>query len=135
MKHLKKHKLSKISVGVFFSLIAVLPITLTTPVYAGTTCGVGPGAVVTAIDLGCTGTVSNPILDMVFGILRFLSAGVGIVVVASIVIAGIQFTLARDNPQNVEAAVSRIRSSLFALVIFIFAYAILNYLVPGGLFT
>jgi len=76
----------------------------------------------------------NPVSDGVFSIIRFLSAGVGIVIVASTIVAGIQYTLSHDNPNEVNSAKTRIRSNLIALLIFIFAYAILNYIIPGGFF-
>lgn len=110
------------------------------PVYAGTLCGAGnppgttpPFAVKTSIDLGCQNQ-GNPILDLTFGIIRFLSAGVGVVVVASVIIAGIQFATARSDPQQAAAAIGRVRSSLIALLIFIFAYAILSFVIPGKFF-
>lgn len=106
----------------------------------------------TSIDFGCKGdacapnapagssdaycsTYHNGITDLIFAIIRFLSAGVGIVVVASIVLGGIQYTTSRDDPASTNAAITRIRSSLIALLIFIFAYAILNYLIPVGFFN
>lgn len=92
------------------------------------------GPVITSINLGCKGQ-GNPIFDMSFAFIRLLSDGVGIVVVASVVIAGIQFTVARNDPQNVANATNRIRASLIALLIFIFAYAILNYVIPGVFFS
>ncbi len=93
-------------------------------------CG-GPGkSVTTSIDLGCS-HVGNPIVDLLFAIIRLLSDGVGLVVVGSIVVAGIQYTTSRADPNATAQAQNRIRSSLIALLIFIFAYAILNYVVPG----
>ena len=88
-------------------------------------------SVTTAIDIGCTGK-GNPIKDMTFGIIRFLSAGVGLVVVASVIVAGIQYSASAGDPQAAAKAKSRISSTLVALLIFIFSYALLNYLIPGG---
>jgi len=103
------------------------------------------GLVPTSIDLGCQGdacqagsttgycaTYHNPIIDAVFAIIRFLSAGVGIVIVASTMFAGIQYTLARDDPTAVAHAKERIVNNLIALLIFIFAFSLINYVVPGG---
>jgi hypothetical protein len=84
-----------------------------------------------SIDIGCRGQ-GNPIADALFGIIRFLSAGVGLVIVGSIIVGGIQYTGSRGDPQSTAMAINRIRSSLFALLIFIFAYAILNYIIPAG---
>ena len=78
---------------------------------------------------------NNPILKKV--ILPFsqgLAALVGVVVVLSIVISGIQYSSARDNPQVVAAAKNRIVMSLLALLLLMFAGSILNWITPGGLF-
>jgi hypothetical protein len=84
----------------------------------------------TSIDFGCSGK-GNPILDLAFAIIRFLSDGVGIVVIASVIVGGIQYTTSSGDPNASAKAVARIRAALLALVIFIFAYAILNYVLPG----
>lgn len=98
----------------------------------GKTCG-GPDSdyYTPSIDIGCRGQ-GNPIADALFGFIRFLSAGVGLVIVGSIIVGGIQYTGSRGDPQATAMAVNRIRSSLYALLLFIFAYAILNYLIPAG---
>jgi hypothetical protein len=87
-------------------------------------------AVATSIDLGCQGK-GSPLADMLFAIIRILSDGVGLVVIASMVVAGIQFTSSRGDPQASAQAMKRIQSNVTALILFFFAYAILNYLVPG----
>jgi len=99
--------------------------------FAGTTCGASPNNVVhTTVDFGCQGK-GPAILDLTFGVIQFLSDGVGLVVVASLVYAGIQYITSSGDPQATAAAVKRIRSSVTALILFIFAYAILNYVIPG----
>jgi hypothetical protein len=70
----------------------------------------------------------------VYPFINFLSALVGLVVVISIVIGGIQYGSSAGDPQKVTAAKNRIRNALIALVTFIFLYSLLNFLVPGGLF-
>jgi hypothetical protein len=68
---------------------------------------------------------------LVIGI-NFLSAIAGVVIVASIMISGFQYMTAQDNAGQIEKAKSRIIITLLALAVFIFMYALLNYLVPGG---
>ena len=102
----------------------------------GSSCGHQCGAsdqdpYTPAIDIGCQGK-GNPIMDAIFGIIRFLSAGVGLVVIGSIIVGGIQYSGSRGDPQSTAMAINRIRSSLYALLIYIFAYAMLNYLIPGA---
>ena len=98
----------------------------------GYTCGSPSNEVHIAIDLGCKHQ-GNPILDALFAIIRFLSIGVGLVIIASIIVAGIQYTVSRGDPQATASALNRIRETGIALAIFIFAYAIINWLVPAGL--
>jgi hypothetical protein len=101
---------------------------------AGTACGNSDhgGPVTVSIDLNCKGQ-GNPILDMLFGIIKFMSYGIGLVIVGSLVYAGIQYTGSRGDPNAVAQALKRIQANVFALLLFIFAFAIVNYLVPGAL--
>jgi len=100
-------------------------------IFAGLKCGGPPNAVIhTTIDFGCQGK-GPAILDLVFGVIQFLSDGVGLVVVASLVYAGIQYITSAGDPQAAANAIKRIRSSGVALLLFLFAYALLNYVIPG----
>ncbi len=83
------------------------------------------------IDLGCKGK-GNAILDLTFAIMRFLSLGAGLVMIGSTIVAGIQYTVSRGDPQATAAALKRIVSTVSALFFFVFAYAILNWVVPAG---
>lgn len=94
-------------------------------------CGDKSQEVVTAIDIGCKGK-GNPITDTMFAIIRFLSAGVGLVIIGSIIVGGVQYSASRGDPQATANAVKRIQNTMIALVIFIFGYAILNYVIPAG---
>ncbi len=66
-------------------------------------------------------------------VIALLSAVVGIVVVISLIVAGIQYSSAQGDPGKVQAAKQRIVNSLIALVAFFFLFAGLNWLIPGGL--
>jgi hypothetical protein len=95
-------------------------------------CGSGDTKYTPSIELGCTGK-GNAIMDLMFAAIRFLSMGVGLVIVGSMIYAGIQYIGSRGDPNALGQAVKRIQANVFALLLFIFAYAILNYLVPGAL--
>ena len=129
MTYIKHKALLIYSLLVLFTAI-LLP---TSVAFAANTCGDGVNgkAVVTSIDIGCAGK-GNPIADMTFGIIRFLSAGVGLVIVGSVIVAGIQYSASNGDPQAASKAKARISSTLIALLIFIFSYTLLNYLTPGG---
>lgn len=66
--------------------------------------------------------------------IQLMSALVGIVVTISIVIGGVQYASSAGDPQAAAAAKARIRNSIIALLTFLFLYALLNWLIPGGLF-
>lgn len=94
----------------------------------------------TSINIGCKGFEIeedggeiNPVVDMAFALFRVISAGVGIVVIGTIIVAGIQYSVSRGNPQAIEAAIKRVTNAVIALIVYIFMFAIANFLVPGGL--
>lgn len=66
-------------------------------------------------------------------ITNFLSAGVGMVIVASIIVGGITMSTAHGNPDQFAKGRSRILNSLIGLVVFIFGAAFLQYIIPGGM--
>lgn len=67
-------------------------------------------------------------------ILQFLSGGVGIVVLLMMTIAGVQYITAAGQPEQVKAAKNRIQNAITALVLFLIAFAFLNFIIPGGIF-
>ncbi len=108
----------------------------------GPQCGSGENAVRTSIDFGCKGqdcVSTNPhgcsaLVDAIFAVVRILTTGVGIIISGSTIFAGIQYMTARDDPGAVGKAKDRIRGNIIALLLFIFGYALLNYLIPAGFF-
>lgn len=91
-----------------------------------------PAQITPSIDLGCRGK-GNGILDLIFAIIRILSTGVGLVVIGSMIWAGIQYTSSRGDPQATANAVKRVNSTVLALLIYIFAYALLGWIIPGAI--
>ena len=73
------------------------------------------------------------ITELIVTGIRILSGLVGVVVVAMIIVGGIQYALARDNPQAVSAAKQKIINAVFALIAYLSIYAFLEWIVPGGL--
>lgn len=96
------------------------------------TCGGDNDPIETSIDFGCEAK-GNAILDLLFAVIRFLSYGAGLAIVGSLIYAGIHYSASKGDPQAVSLAKSRIQNVMIALFVFIFAYAILNYLIPEQL--
>lgn len=92
----------------------------------------------TNINFGCLGDKGpsglGPIQDLVFALIRFLSVGVGVVITISLIAAGIQYSMAEGNPESSQKAKQRVQNTVIGLAIYIFAFSILQYLIPGGLF-
>ena len=110
-----------ISLFVFFSSF----VGLSGVSMASTNCGApGPTRVITSIDFNCEGK-GNPIFDLVWGIIRFLSVGVEAVVVMSLIIAGLQYIGSEGTSENTNKAINRIRRALIGLVIWTFAYELI----------
>lgn len=65
-------------------------------------------------------------------IINILSASVGIIVVIMLIVGGIQYSSAGGDPSRIAAAKKRIYSALLALITFLFLFALLQWLVPGG---
>lgn len=62
----------------------------------------------------------------------FLAALAGVAVVISVIVGAIQYSSAGGDPSKVAAARNRIVESIVALLAFLFLYAFLNFLLPGG---
>jgi hypothetical protein len=67
-------------------------------------------------------------------LLQFLSAGVGVTVVLMLVIAGVQYIISTGDPASIKAAKERIVNAITALALFVMGYAILSFIIPGGIF-
>ena len=66
-------------------------------------------------------------------IVKFLSAGVGVVVVLMLIIAGIRYSAAGSDTSAVAAAKKQIYNAIFALIAFALTWSFLQWLVPGGI--
>jgi heme A synthase len=155
MRHIKKIKLLLVALLIFPGLLGGVVLTSSasaaykfdSPTTSTHGCGSKEDLVRTTINFGCKGESCaqgqtagycsvrhSAVIDMTFAIIKFLSYGVGLIVVASMIVAGIQYTTSRGDPKAVAMAEQRIKSTVAALLIFIFAYAILNYIIPAGFF-
>jgi hypothetical protein len=74
------------------------------------------------------------LIDRIVVLTNALAAIAGTIIVGSIVIGGIQYSMAGPNPQAVSEARNRIRNSIIALLMLIFTYSFVQWLVPGGVF-
>jgi uncharacterized membrane protein len=76
----------------------------------------------------------NGISGLIMTIFNFFSMGVALVVVAGIILGGIQYSTAMGDKTKTAKAVDTIRNCVIALVLYIAFWIIMNFLVPGGMF-
>lgn len=69
----------------------------------------------------------NPAIDL-------LSVSFGLFAVVSILIGGISFATSAGDPQQASKAKSRITNTVIAVVCYMFLWAFLQFLIPGGAF-
>jgi hypothetical protein len=96
-----------------------------------------PGTTCTAKD-GNPGIKNDPktggaIVSYLKGWLALLGGAVGLLVILMIVISGIQYITSIGDPGSIKSAKSRLQNAIIALVLYLSMYAILNFLVPGGI--
>lgn len=77
---------------------------------------------------------TNPLVHRFRDLINFLGAGVGVIVVIMIMIGGLQYMSAGNNPQAVTTAKKRIVGAVLALLAYTFLWAFMQWLVPGGVF-
>ena len=82
-----------------------------------------------------TGTLDiqeNPIYTRLIQFINFLSFGVTIVIALSVIGSAIQYSASRGDPNQTAAAVKRMTQAGIAVFMYVFGWAILNWLIPGG---
>lgn len=93
------------------------------------TCGTTP----TFFEWGCTG--GDTITSVLIQILNWLAVGVTLAVIGGVIYGAIMYTTAGGNPQQTQKAMGIIRNAFIALVMYFAMWALLNWLVPGGVFN
>lgn len=86
------------------------------------------------IEIGNT-FLTNPITQVLLAFVGFLAGGVVIAVTGGFVWGGFLYMTARGNSAQTEKAISVITHAALGLVLFIFMFAILNFIIPGGVFA
>ncbi|HZP55288.1 MAG TPA: hypothetical protein VFB03_00760 [Candidatus Saccharimonadales bacterium] len=141
-------KITRISIILLLALLFIVPVIFRAPM-ANAVCSSSQ----THKDPDCQGTAPNtqfgndcpsnateqclqnqPFIKDLQTIVDFLSGLVGIVVVGVIILGGIQYSMAGDNPQGLTAAKGRITNGLIALAVFLFLFGLIQWLIPGGVF-
>ena len=101
-----------------------------TPVALADDCGTYSTSILPCESGGETG-----IFGILFLVLNILTAGVGIAAVGGIVYSSILYTSAGANADQVKKSRGVIKNVVIGLVAYAFMYSLLNYIIPGGIFS
>lgn len=106
-------------------------------------CPSGQQAVTLPVDQGGSGCVpinqssasleDNPIFFYLRNILIFLSGGVGLAVVGGIIFGAYMYITARGNAAQTQQGQTVIINAVVGLLLYIFMFAILQFIIPGGI--
>lgn len=97
--------------------------------------------VATFFDFGCTGTDvkkggdANPIVATMLTALSWFTGLVALATVGGIVYGGILYASAQDNAGQTQKGIMYVVNSSMGLILWMSAYALINFIVPGGLFN
>lgn len=76
----------------------------------------------------------NPIILILTRVIQILSGLVAVLAVIGLIAAGLQYASSADDAGKVKAAKERITQIIIGLILYLFMVALLNFLVPGGVF-
>ena len=83
----------------------------------------------------CNGSNCDLIKAYVNPAINIASGLVGILVVIGLLSGAVQYSASGGNPQAATKAKSRMSNAVIALIAFAFLYALLQWLIPGGIFN
>jgi len=106
------------------------------PVLPGqATCAEKVGQGVAGVWLSNDPNRGGAIVEYLRQILKLLSEAVAAVVILMIIMAGVQYVTSTADPARVKAAKQRLQNAILALFLFLTMFAILTFLIPGGILT
>jgi hypothetical protein len=85
--------------------------------------------------INCEAKSDYPVVNLLLDIINFLAVGVGIAVVGGIIWGGMLYASSNGDSTKAKQGVTTIVNSVIGLLLFIFTFALVNFLVPGGLFN
>lgn len=90
----------------------------------GFNCGGGRTGVTENVGISC----------LVITVINFLSVAVGLAVVGGVTVGGIMYSTSGGSPGKTQQGVKIIVNSLLGLVLWLLLWAIIQFLIPGGVF-
>ncbi len=121
----------KIKNAIVAAIATIAPFALSLPAYAAD-CNTQHG---TTFNWGCQGDGKGTIVSVFVTIFNWVSAAVVIAIIGGVVYGAILYSSSGGNKGRAEQGISVIRNAVVALILYVGMFAIINFLVPGGLFN
>lgn len=102
---------------------------------AGDDCGGVETAIIKCDADNSGGIESNGVWALLLMAINILTAGIGIAAIGGIVYGSILYTTAGDNESQIKSAKEIIRNVIVGLVAYIGMFALLQFIIPGGVFS
>lgn len=122
----------KLAVGGLLAGLTLAPVMMAPAAHAESKCaGVETAVLSCSDDKGGESTV----MWLLKVALMILTWGAGILAAIGLMVGGIMWTTAGDNANQVARARQIILNVVIGLLLYIFLFAITNFLIPGGIFS
>lgn len=93
------------------------------------------GSTETFFDWGCSSDDVGVVESVLINLVNWLAVGVTVAVVGGIIYGAIMYTSSGGDQARAKKAIEIIRNAVIALLLYFIMWALLNWLVPGGLFS
>lgn len=108
---------------------------IATPTTVSADCGGVQTAIINCKETGGGGTESTGLWGILLIAINILVAGVGVLALGGIIYGAVLYTSAGGNPEQVKKARGIFTNVVIGVIAFGGMYALLNFLVPGGVFN
>ncbi|MDB5161999.1 MAG: hypothetical protein JWM52_507 [Candidatus Saccharibacteria bacterium] len=137
LKHIIVGTVLAIGVAVFTSFVPAPPTSAVDCVQSAqqNCCGGVETGVISCTQDGTGGVQGTGAWGILLLAINILTAGVGIATLGGIIYASILYTSSGGSPEQTKKAMTIITNIVIGVVAYAGMYALLNFLIPGGLFA
>jgi endonuclease/exonuclease/phosphatase family metal-dependent hydrolase len=127
------HPKNTLLVTLLFFALSLSAVAYFSPVAHAADCEGIQTSIINCSDTG--DTTESPVVAVLVVAIQILTAAIGVVAIGMLIYAGILYSSASGNASQTAKAKEIIRDTLIGLAVFAGMAIILNYLIPGGLFS
>jgi hypothetical protein len=98
-------------------------------------CGGAPTSIIKCTEKAGTTTKDNGVWALLIMVMNILTAGVGILAVGGIAYGAALYASSADKPEQAKQGMTFIKNVVICLVAYGLMYVVINFLIPGGIFS